>query len=129
MVRRAHGQAMMEFALVLPIFLLLILVLLDVGRATQAYTTVAEAAREGARSGSIAAGAGDTTAMVQTLAVAAAQSAAAPMSIPTDAITVLQAPYRITVSVTDTIAPVTPFVGRIVGGALTLIGTSSLPVQ
>jgi Flp pilus assembly protein TadG len=128
-VRRAHGQAMVEFALVLPIFLLLILVLFDMGRATQAYTAVAAAAREGARSGSIAAGAGDAAAIVQSLAVQAAQSAAAPLSVPTSAISVLQAPSAVTVSVTDTIAPVTPLVGRLVGGAFTVVGTSSLPVQ
>lgn len=120
---------MVEFALVLPIFLLLILVLFDMGRTTQAYTAVAAAAREGARSGSIAAGVGDAAPMVQSLAIQAAQSAAAPLSIPASAISVQQAPSAVTVSVTDTIAPVTPFVGRLVGGAFTVVGTSSLPVQ
>ncbi|MGI8914743.1 MAG: TadE family protein [Chloroflexota bacterium] len=126
---RQLGQAMVEFALVLPIFLLLTLMLIDVGRATQAHAAVAAGAREGARAGSIAAARGDAAAMIQTLAVNAAQSAAAPLSIPSSSISVLQSPSHITVSVTDTIAPVTPLVGHIVGGVISLVGTASLPVQ
>jgi Flp pilus assembly protein TadG len=47
--RRGHGQAMVEFALVIPIFLLLLVALFDVGRAVFAYNTLTNAAREGAR--------------------------------------------------------------------------------
>ena len=47
--RRERGQAMVEFALVLPIFLLVLLGVFDFGRAIYAYNDVANAAREGAR--------------------------------------------------------------------------------
>jgi Flp pilus assembly protein TadG len=51
--RRAHGrgrgQAMVEFALIIPIFLLLLVALFDLGRAVFAYNTLTNAAREGAR--------------------------------------------------------------------------------
>lgn len=47
--RRERGQAMVEFALVLPIFLLVLLGVFDFGRAIYAYNAVANAAREGAR--------------------------------------------------------------------------------
>jgi Flp pilus assembly protein TadG len=40
---------MVEFALVIPIFLLLLVALFDVGRAVFAYNTLTNAAREGAR--------------------------------------------------------------------------------
>ncbi len=44
-----RGQALVEFALVIPIFLLLLISLFDLGRAVFAYNTLTNAAREGAR--------------------------------------------------------------------------------
>jgi Flp pilus assembly protein TadG len=44
-----RGQAMVEFALVLPIFILLLVAIFDLGRAAFAYNTLTNAAREGAR--------------------------------------------------------------------------------
>ena len=46
---RGTGQALVEFALVLPIFLLIVFGVFELGRAVFAYNTVANAAREGAR--------------------------------------------------------------------------------
>jgi Flp pilus assembly protein TadG len=46
---RSPGQALVEFALVIPIFLLLLVALFDLGRAVFAYNTLTNAAREGAR--------------------------------------------------------------------------------
>jgi Flp pilus assembly protein TadG len=47
--RSGRGQALVEFALVIPIFLLLMVALFDMGRAVFAYNTLTNAAREGAR--------------------------------------------------------------------------------
>ena len=47
--RRPRGQGLIEFALVIPIFLLLLVALFDLGRAVFAYNTLTNAAREGAR--------------------------------------------------------------------------------
>ncbi len=44
-----RGQALVEFALVFPVFILLLLGILDLGRAVYAYNTIGDAAREGAR--------------------------------------------------------------------------------
>jgi Flp pilus assembly protein TadG len=44
-----RGQALVEFALVIPIFLLLLFAIFDLGRAVFAYNTLTSAAREGAR--------------------------------------------------------------------------------
>ncbi|HET9083769.1 MAG TPA: TadE family protein, partial [Candidatus Limnocylindrales bacterium] len=44
-----RGQALLEFALVLPIFILLLVAIFDLGRAVFAYNTLTNAAREGAR--------------------------------------------------------------------------------
>jgi Flp pilus assembly protein TadG len=43
--RRTAGQSMVEFALVLPIFLLIVLGLVDLGRAVFSYTSITNAAR------------------------------------------------------------------------------------
>lgn len=47
--RNRAGQALVEFALVIPVFLLLLVGLFDLGRAVFAYNTLTNAAREGAR--------------------------------------------------------------------------------
>lgn len=46
---KGRGQALVEFALVIPIFLLLLVAIFDLGRAVFAYNTLTNAAREGAR--------------------------------------------------------------------------------
>ena len=43
------GQSLVEFALLLPVLLIIVLGLFDVGRAVYAWTAVSNAAREGAR--------------------------------------------------------------------------------
>jgi TadE-like protein len=47
--RGSRGQALVEFALTIPIFLLLMVALFDMGRGVFAYNTLTNAAREGAR--------------------------------------------------------------------------------
>jgi Flp pilus assembly protein TadG len=49
MRRRTHGQALVEFALVLPIFLVAMFGLIDVGRLIYQHSVLSQAAREGAR--------------------------------------------------------------------------------
>lgn len=46
---RARGQALVEFALVIPIFLLMVFGIIDAGRLIYTYNTVSNAARDGAR--------------------------------------------------------------------------------
>jgi Flp pilus assembly protein TadG len=47
--RKSNGQTLVEFALVFPIFMLLVMALFDLGRAVYAFNTIANAARDGAR--------------------------------------------------------------------------------
>jgi Flp pilus assembly protein TadG len=47
--RRSRGQSLTEFALILPILLLIIFGVVDFGRAIYAYNAVSNAAREGGR--------------------------------------------------------------------------------
>lgn len=51
--RQSAGQSLVEFALVIPIFLLLLFGLIDIGRLVYINNALAEAAREGARWGSV----------------------------------------------------------------------------
>jgi len=46
-----RGQDLVEYALIIPIFMAFVIVLLDLGRATYYYSTIHNAAREGARAG------------------------------------------------------------------------------
>ncbi len=47
--RRRHGQSLVEFALMGPIFFVLLMGTIDLGRAIYIYNTISDAAREGAR--------------------------------------------------------------------------------
>ena len=47
--RDHRGQSLVEFALIVPIFILLLVGLFDMGRAVFAFNTINQAAREGAR--------------------------------------------------------------------------------
>jgi hypothetical protein len=55
---RSRGQALVEFSLVFPVFILLLFGLIDLGRLVYANNALAEAAREGARWGSVQARSG-----------------------------------------------------------------------
>ncbi len=55
--RGERGQAMVEFALVLPIFLLVVFAIVDFGMGFHAWITVSNASREGARIGVVGANA------------------------------------------------------------------------
>jgi Flp pilus assembly protein TadG len=48
-----HGQGLVEFALILPLFVLIIIGVFDLGRAFFASITITNAAREGARFGTL----------------------------------------------------------------------------
>jgi hypothetical protein len=51
--KREDGQSLVEFALVIPIFLLVLFAIVDFGMAFHAWITVTDSAREGARLGSV----------------------------------------------------------------------------
>lgn len=51
--RRRRGQALAEFALVIPIFLLMLFGIIDIGRYVYTANAMGNGAREGARAGSV----------------------------------------------------------------------------
>ncbi len=62
-IRSSRGQSLVEFALTLPLLMLILIGTLDLGRITASYVILANAAREGARYG--AAHPGDATGIAQ----------------------------------------------------------------
>jgi len=53
MLRHNRGQSMVEFALILPLFVLIVIGVFDLGRAFFGSITITNAAREGARYGTL----------------------------------------------------------------------------
>ena len=51
--KSTKGQSLVEFALILPLFMLIVLGIFDFGRAIYAYSALHNAAREGARYGAV----------------------------------------------------------------------------
>lgn len=59
--RREAAQSLAEFALMLPVFLILVFGIIDFGMGLRAYISTAQATREGARFGSVGNAAGTFT--------------------------------------------------------------------
>jgi Flp pilus assembly protein TadG len=113
--RGERGAAVIEFALVLPILVLLVLGIMEFGRAYHVQTTISGAAREGAR---VMALQSDSAA-----AQAAAQSAAQPLAVSVGQINV--SPSSCTTSddvVTVTVSYPLTFLTGAFGAAVTLTG-------
>ena len=74
-LRNQRGQAVTEFAVILPVLLLVLLAIYQFGVVFNNYIQVTAAAREGARKAAVSRTAGNCSA-VQTLAISAARGAA-----------------------------------------------------
>jgi hypothetical protein len=68
------GQSLVEFALVIPIFLLVLFAIVDFGMAFHAWITVTNSAREGARIGSVRATSGEIEQRVRDTATSLEQA-------------------------------------------------------
>lgn len=144
---------MVEFALALPLIVLLVFGAIDLGRAVYAYNTIANAARDGARVAAVNQILTSPDCLenkpvedplnphwsISQCAVASAVS----LDVPASAVTVSYAAPSgtsvtcsptlnlgciATVSVTYTYHPITPIVANLVG-PLTLTSTSQMPVE
>lgn len=126
-----RGQALLEFALVLPILALVILGIFDLGWAIYANNTVSSAAREGARRAIIKTNTDNDAAIKQHV-----KDSAQGLGLTNAQITI--APVfssrnfgdPITVTVTYTYTPLTPVIGNIVAGSgLGFKATSSMILE
>jgi Flp pilus assembly protein TadG len=131
---RGRGQALVEFALVIPLFVLLIFGLIDLGRAVYINNSLAEAARDGARYGSVQARAFDDASRDAVADWVEARLSA----VPDPNITVTCTPASpafgctvndvLVVTVQSDIEMITPIIGQIVG-PLSLEGRSEVIVN
>jgi Flp pilus assembly protein TadG len=137
------GQALVEFALVLPIFILLLVAIFDLGRAAFAYNTLTNAAREGARMAivnqyqpSIIARAKQQTAIVElndpsvTVNFYQVNADGTPNTSVPCALSQIAVGCMATVSFEATYQPITPLIGNIVfKNGVTFTATSTLSVE
>ena len=120
------GQAFVEFALVVPLLMLIIIGIFDLGFAVYARNTISDAAREGARTGIVLSA---TDAQI-TDRVQKAAPALSNLQITIVPATTRTFGQPITVTVVYTYVPITPLIGRIVSGSgLPLKGTSAMNVE
>jgi Flp pilus assembly protein TadG len=122
--RENRGQSLVEWALVLPILILIVVVVFDVGRGVYYYSAVHNAAREGARYGIVQPD--DTTGIE-----AAARRLAVGMDSSMLTITTTQPDTKtIRVQVSYNFIPITPLAASVVGSnSVTLNSRSTMRIE
>jgi Flp pilus assembly protein TadG len=131
---RDRGAAAVEFALLLPLLLLLVFGIIDFGRALNAQITITQAAREGARLGAL--GVASATIVTKTKAAAVGLSPV-PTVVPGTACPVgAAAGVDATVTVTYTFSYITPvsafakmFGSVSFGSSVTLTAHGEMPCE
>jgi len=125
-LKNQKGQSMVEFAMILPILLLILLGVVEFGRFYNAWLMVTHASREGARMASL----GGTTLQVEE------RVDAVMASFDTSRVTVTINPSgvksrgdMVTITVNYDIDPLTPMFGAITGGTLHLGSDTVMRVE
>ncbi len=131
MRRKQRGQTLAEFALILPILLLILMGMFDFGRAIVAYNTLSEAARNGARVSIVNQKSADICSIAASRAVAISlPTTCAPTStavgIYVTGCTALKCEQ--TVRATYQFLAITPIIGNIIG-PITMSATSIVLVE
>ncbi len=122
-----RGQAMLEFALALPVFLLSMLIILDFGRAVWHYNSISSAVREGARYAIVRS---HTDAQIRAHVKWAARGVDLSDSDIVIGPPVSRTPRRpVTVAISYSFRPITPLISRLAGDSLTLTASSRMLVE
>jgi Flp pilus assembly protein TadG len=119
------GQAVVEMALLLPSLLLIILGILDLGRAVYMRTTLSGAVREGCRVAIV-------STKTDTQIRLAVQNAAVGVTIPSGSITIAGSRASggvVAVSATVIFHPLTPLITQIAGDSITLSASARMTVD
>src|SRR5579884_1397433 len=129
MTERERGQTLVEMALVLPVFLLFVMGIFDLGRAVLLGNTVAEAARQGARYAVVAPT--DCTG----IKAAAASAASGVAQIPSSSVTInessgIDTGKPVTITVTSSFTPVTPLIATAMkASTITITRASTMKIE
>ena len=137
----SRGQSLVEFALILPVLLLILMGLFDLGRAVFAYNSVSEAARNGSRVAIVNQTLSDICSVAAQRAVGLGlpTTCAANGNAGTVGVWVTKEPAGTAVScaavnclqkvkVTYQFRPITPIIGAILG-PINLTSASTVPVE
>lgn len=135
---RPRGQALVEFAIVLPIFILVLVGIIDGGRVIFAGNSLSEAAREGARWGSVQGRSADAASrtLIQTETILRLNGAPNPIVTVTcersgATVTACRTNDILVVKVQSQVALATPLLGHFFGpaGGPTLSSTAKVVVN
>lgn len=125
-IKNNRGQALVEFALILPVLMLLIVGVMEFGLIINQYMVVTEAAREGARSAAL----GDSNATITTVVKTAASQ------IDTSQLTVTVSPATtrvrgsgVTVTVQKPIKTITKLINPFFPAGFTVQGMATMRVE
>src|SRR5262245_34994856 len=130
----SRGQTLAEFALILPVLILILMGLFDFGRAIIAYNTVSEAARNGARVAIVNQTTADICSVAATRAVAislptqcALTPTAAGIYVTSSSPCIVNS-CLVTVKATYRFTALTPIISNILG-PITVSSSSTVPVE
>lgn len=125
---RQRGDAIVEFTLVLPILLLILFGILEVGRVLDAWIVVQNAAREGARVGTLATSTADANTNAQQASTSYLQTAfASRTDVDNSIVTPVVSTDAVQVSVEADIHIYTPFMQAILSASLPVRATAIMP--
>lgn len=126
--RDQAGQSMVEFALVGMTFIIIIFGVIDLGRAVFQYNLLASSAREGARA-AILQNNTDTDVIDRAVQSSAGMLSSGDVTISGSRSCSSVPCPSVTVTVTHEFTPVTPLVGTLIGGSLSMRSSSTMVVE
>jgi Flp pilus assembly protein TadG len=121
-MKSERGQSLVEFALIVPVLIFLLLGIIDFGRVFHAYLTIDHAGREAARTASI----GKDVATITSKAVS--QGSSIGLTTGQVSVTTGSSGTDATITITYPITFLTPIIGSVVG-PLTLKDTTIMRVE
>jgi len=128
MKKRSDGQALAEFALVIPLLVLLFMIIFDFGRLIYAYNTVSNAARAGARAAVVDQNTTIIDDRVRTTLLGLPSASATVVYTRPGCPTPPKIGCDSTVKVSYPWSPITPMIGRIFG-PVTVEATATMPLE
>jgi Flp pilus assembly protein TadG len=133
--RRSGGQALAEFALAVPIFIVLVFGLIDIGRLVYVNNAISQAAREGARYGAVQGRSGTAAARTDVANHTVSLMAAVPQPVVAvscerggAAVTACRTNDVLVVNVSSPVGMFTPVIGQLVG-TVTVSSTAKVTVN